>query len=692
MAGLRLGYTFSRPDVHPYDEVTWTCRDVTTTDRRDGSVRVVQPAVQIPDFWSDHAVSIAVTRYFRGNPGTPQRENSLRDLIDRVVGVYRTAGAQFGYFDGADSADAFASELTWLLLHQVFSFNSPVWFNVGTTAPAQVSGSFILSVDDSLDSILNWYRQEAVVFNRGSGTGVNLSRLRSSREVLSGGGRASGPVAFMRGADAIAGAVKTGGATRRAAKMVVLDVDHPDIVAFVMTKAREERKIHALRGAGFDTDIDGCDLPSVQFQNANNAVRVTDRFMQAVQRGDRFGLRARVTGEVVETVDARSLLRCVAQAAWACGDPGLQYDDTINGGNTCPESGRITASNSCSEYMHLDGSACTLASLNLMRFLDRDGRFDAGRFTAAAELVVTAMDISLCFADYPTPALARTTGEFRQLGLGYANLGALLMTTGRAYDSAEARTFAAAITSLMTATAYRRSAELAAIHGPYPGYARNAEAHRRIMRRHADANADLSTAGHGTDVAQIHEAASEQWTRCLALGSTYGWRNAQASLIAPTGTIGIVMDCDTLGVEPDFALVKTRKVVDGGSQHVVNTSVARALAGLGYDDRQAAEILNYISAHGQAVGAPELREADLPVFDCATGARSISPHGHLQMMAAIQPFLSGAISKTVNLPASATVDDIELVYRTGWHLGLKAIAVYRDGCKATQPVTAGTDS
>jgi ribonucleoside-diphosphate reductase alpha chain len=673
MAGLRIGYTFSRPDVHPYDEVGW--------DRR--AVAAVDGSVEFPEFWSDHAVGVVATRYFR------HRETSLRELIDRVVAVYRTAGADAGYFDGTPSAEAFATELTWLLLHQVFSFNSPVWFNVGTGAPAQVSGSFILSVADSLDSILDWYRQEAIIFNRGSGAGVNLSRLRSSRETLSHGGHASGPVAFMRGADSIAGAVKAGGTTRRAAKMVVLNVDHPDIVAFITAKAREEDKIRALGDAGFDIGIDGADLASVQFQNANNSVRVTDEFMHAVRRGDQFALRARVTGEVVETVDARWLLRRIAQTAWACGDPGIQYDDTINSWHTCPESGRITASNSCSEYMHLDGSACTLGSLNLMRFLDDDGRFAVARFVAAVELAVTAMDISVCFAEYPTPAIAGVTGDFRQLGLGYANLGALLMATGRVYDSPAARAYAAAITSLMTATAYRRSAELAALLGPYAGHRRNADAHRRVMHRHNEANAALTTAGHGDDVARIHRAAREQWTRCLDLGAAYGWRNAQASLIAPTGTIGIVMDCDTAGVEPDFALVKTRKVVGGDSMRVVNTSVARALASLGYDDEQARAIIAYIGRHGRAAGAPGLREADLPVFDCATGERFISPLGHLRMMAAIQPFLSGAMSKTVNLPAAATVDDIELVFRTAWSLGLKAVAVYRDGCKATQPVTAG---
>ena len=667
MAGLRIGHTFARPGGHPYDEVGW---------------RRARQGVEFPDFWTDNAVTIAATRYFR-------QETSLRQAIDRVVGAYRAAGEKFGYLDGAGSAEAFATDLTWLLLHQAFSFNSPVWFNVGTGAPAQVSGAFILSVDDSLDSVLDWYRDEATVFNRGSGSGVNLSRLRSSRETLSAGGRAGGPVVFMRGADSVAGAVKAGGTTRRAAKMVVLDVDHPDVVAFIRSKAREEEKIRSLRAAGFDMEVGGADVASVQFQNANNSVRVSDAFMRAAQEGAPFPLRGRTTGEVVETVDARGLLRDMARAAWACGDPGIQYDDTINDWHTSPAAGRIAASNSCSEYMHLDASACTLASLNLMRFLGPDGRFDATRFVAAVELVVTAMDISLCFAEYPTARIAATTGEFRQLGLGYANLGALLMATGRPYDSPGARALAAAITSLMTATAYRRSAELAAILGPYPGHEENADAHARVVGKHAAANAALDR-GPDHDADRIRSAADEQWRRCLDVASRHGFRNAQVTLLAPTGTTGIVMDCDTTGVEPDFALAKTNNLADGSVLRVANRSVGRALAALGYTGARAAAVEDHIASHGHAVGAPTLRPEDLPVFDCATGVRAIAPLGHLRMMAAIQPFLSGAISKTVNLPHPATVDDVERIFVVGWRLGLKALAVYRDGCKAAQPITANS--
>ncbi|GAA3398546.1 vitamin B12-dependent ribonucleotide reductase [Cryptosporangium minutisporangium] len=685
--GLTVERVFTTAGVHPYDEVTWERRDVVMTNWRDGKVNFEQRGVEFPDFWSLNSTNIVTTRYFRGALGTPQRENSLRHLIDRVVRVYRKAGQEHGYFATPEDAEIFEHELAWMLLHQVFSFNSPVWFNVGTSAPQQVSACFILSVDDEMDSILNWYREEGLIFKGGSGAGLNLSRIRSSKELLASGGTASGPVSFMRGADASAGTIKSGGATRRAAKMVVLDVDHPDIEEFIETKAREEDKIRALRDAGFDMDLGGKDINSVQYQNANNSVRVSDEFMTAVEDGGEFHLRARLDGSVIDTVDAKKLFRKIAQAAWECADPGIQYDDTINDWHTTPESGRITASNPCSEYMHLDNSSCNLASLNLMRFLRPDGTFDGPTFVKAVELVITAMDISICFADFPTEPIADTTRKFRQLGIGYANIGALLMATAHAYDSDGGRSLAAAITSLMTGVAYRRSAELAGIVGPYEGYARNAEGHQRVMRKHAAANDAVRPVG--ADDAEVLKLATAEWQNGLTIGAKNGWRNAQASVLAPTGTIGLMMDCDTTGIEPDLALVKFKKLDGGGSMQIVNQTVPQALRTLGYQDEQIEAIVEHIAQNGHVVDAPGLRREHYEVFDCAMGERSIRPMGHVRMMAAVQPFISGAISKTVNLPESATVEDIEKVYAEGWRLGLKALAVYRDNCKVGQPLSVG---
>ncbi|MBX6383295.1 MAG: vitamin B12-dependent ribonucleotide reductase [Microbispora sp.] len=684
--GLKIKRIFTTPGVHPYDEVRWERRDVVMTNWRDGSVNFEQHGVEFPDFWSVNATNIVTSKYFRGAVGTPQRESSLKQLVDRVVGVYTKTGLEHGYFASEEDAEIFDHELKYALIHQIFSFNSPVWFNVGTRSPQQVSACFILSVDDTMESILDWYKEEGVIFKGGSGAGVNLSRIRSSKELLSSGGTASGPVSFMRGADASAGTIKSGGATRRAAKMVVLDVDHPDIEEFIETKAREEDKIRALRDAGFDMDLGGKDIVSVQYQNANNSVRVSDEFMRAVEAGGKFGLRARLTGEVIEEVDARALFRKMAQAAWECADPGLQYDDTINDWHTCPETGRITASNPCSEYVHLDNSSCNLASINLLKFLRDDDTFDVATFVKVTELIITAMDISITFADFPTQKIAETTRAYRQLGIGYANLGALLMATGHAYDSDGGRAIAAAITSLMTAVSYRRSAELAGIVGPYDGYQRNAEPHKRVMRKHAAANDDLRTLGE-MDKA-LHAEATRQWQECLRLGEKNGYRNAQASLLAPTGTIGLMMDCDTTGIEPDLALVKFKKLVGGGSMQIVNQTIPRALRRLGYQEEQVEAIVEYIAEHGHVVDAPGLRPEHYEVFDCAMGERAIAPMGHVRMMAAVQPFLSGAISKTVNLPESATVDDIEEVYLQGWKLGLKALAVYRDNCKVGQPLSA----
>jgi ribonucleoside-diphosphate reductase alpha chain len=1041
-AGLRLERVYSTPGVHPYDAVTWERRDVVMTNWRDGSINFEQRGVEFPDFWSVNATNIVTTKYFRGAVGSPQRESSLRQLIDRVVSSYKRAGEEHGYFATPEDAEIFDHELTHMLLHQVFSFNSPVWFNVGTQSPQQVSACqpydalvstpaglirigelverhavgakvfdatggvtriaavkhngrkevlrittkaghqldvtadhlvwrcsgdrsgrfvpagelrvgdqlewhrtsafgeseiltrdiaeaalagwlqsdgfvgqysgtnksltieamtvnhaeldwvtqaldavfpdvhrhertvatqsdeldcrrtrlygagldqfvsrwglrtrgvamsvpahlftaplpvvaaylrslfqaegyvspresstlvgldmiseelvrgvqallarfgifarvgkkvesredrhdlwgiriqnagdrrtfadeigfidpvksakleasfekpgraalpikrleiasidvrgemdvydiqtesgeylsnglrvhncFILAVDDTMDSILNWYREEGLIFKGGSGAGLNLSRIRSSKELLSSGGTASGPVSFMRGADASAGTIKSGGATRRAAKMVILDVDHPDVEEFIETKANEENKIRALRDAGFDMDLGGKDIVSVQYQNANNSVRVNDEFMRAVEEGKEFGLRGRKTGEVIETVDAKGLFRKMADAAWGCADPGIQYDGTINDWHTCPESGRITASNPCSEYMHLDNSSCNLASLNLMKFLKDDDTFDSEKFAKAVEFIITAMDISICFADFPTQAIGETTRAYRQLGIGYANLGALLMATGHAYDSDGGRSLAGAITSLMTGTAYKRSAELAGVVGPYDGYVRNADAHKRVMRKHRAANDDVRPVD--ADAARVLFYATKAWAECLAIGEKNGWRNSQASVIAPTGTIGLMMDCDTTGLEPDLALVKFKKLVGGGSMQIVNGTVPRALNKLGYQDEQVEAIVEHISEHGNVIDAPGLRPEHYEVFDCAMGVRSISAMGHVRMMAAIQPFVSGALSKTVNLPETATVEDIEDVYFQGWKLGLKALAVYRENSKVGQPL------
>ncbi|HVU74940.1 MAG TPA: vitamin B12-dependent ribonucleotide reductase [Mycobacteriales bacterium] len=685
---LKVPRVYTVEGVHPYDAVTWERRDIVMTNWRDGSINFEQRGVEFPDFWSVNAANIVTTKYFRGAVGSPTRESSLRQLIDRVVGKYVEAGRVCEYFASEEDAEIFGLELTHMLLHQVFSFNSPVWFNVGTPAPQQVSACFILAVDDTMDAILNWYREEGLIFKGGSGAGLNLSRIRSSKELLSSGGTASGPVSFMRGADASAGTIKSGGATRRAAKMVVLDVDHPDIVEFVQTKAREEDKIRVLRDAGYDMDLGGSDITSVQYQNANNSVRVDDAFMRAYEQGTEYGLRARTDGEVIETVDARGLMRQIATAAWECADPGIQYDGTINDWHTNPETGRISASNPCSEYMSLDNSSCNLASLNLMKFLSDDGVFDAKLFAKACELVITAMEISISFADFPTEKIGQTTRAYRQLGIGYANLGALLMATGHAYDSDSGRAFAAAITSLMTGTSYKRSAEIAGVVGPYAGYQRNASAHQRVMRKHAAANDAVRTYG-GNDELVLAEA-TKAWAECVKIGEKNGWRNAQASVIAPTGTIGLMMDCDTTGIEPDLALVKLKKLVGGASMQIVNHTVPRALRALGYQEETVEAIVGYIGEHGHVIDAPGLRPEHYPVFDCAMGERSISPMGHVRMMAATQPFISGAISKTVNMPESATVDEIEHIYVEGWKLGLKALAIYRDNCKVGQPLSAKT--
>lgn len=685
--GLTIERIYTTAGVHPYDEVKWERRDVVQSNWKTGETVFEQRGVEFADFWSVNASMIVTTKYFRGAVGAENREWSLKQVIDRVVLTYTKAGKEHGYFATDSDAEIFEHELTHMLLHQIFAYNSPVWFNVGTASPQQVSACFILSVDDTMESILNWYREEGMIFKGGSGAGLNLSRIRSSKELLKSGGTASGPVSFMRGADASAGTIKSGGATRRAAKMVVLDVAHPDIEEFIETKVNEENKIRALRDAGFDMDLGGKDIISVQYQNANNSVRVSDAFMRAVEKGEQFGLTARATGEVIESVDARTLFTKMAQAAWACADPGIQYDDTINDWHTNPETGRINASNPCSEYMSLDNSSCNLASLNLMKFLKADGSFDAKTFSKACDLIITSMDISICFADFPTEAIGDTTKAYRQLGIGYANLGALLMASGLAYDSEGGRALAGAITSLMSGATYKRSAELAGIAGPYAGFAQNAQAHTRVMSKHASAS--FAAKSVTTLDQDVWSEANKAWDACLSTGDKNGWRNAQISVLAPTGTIGLMMDCDTTGIEPDFSLVKFKKLVGGGSMQIVNQTVPAALRKLGYAEETIEAIVEFIAAHGHVIDAPGLKLEHYDIFDCALGARSIAAMGHVRMMAACQPFLSGAISKTVNLPEDATVEEVEDVYFQAWKMGVKALAVYRDNCKVGQPLSDG---
>jgi ribonucleoside-diphosphate reductase alpha chain len=607
-----------------------------------------------------------------------------------VVDTIKGWGTKDGYFATEGDADVFAQELSHILATQKAAFNSPVWFNVGVPdTPQQCSACFILSVDDTMSSILNWYVEEGTIFKGGSGSGINLSRIRSSREALAGGGTASGPVSFMRGADASAGTIKSGGKTRRAAKMVILNVDHPDVEDFIWCKAVEEHKARALRDAGFDMDLDGKDSHSIQYQNANNSVRVTDEFMQAYLDDRDWRLKAVLGDEALKTIRARDLMRQAAQAAWECADPGMQYDSTINDWHTCPASGRINASNPCSEYMHLDNSACNLASINLMKFIDEDGNFDIPAFKHAVEIVFTAQEILVGNSDYPTDKIGRNAKAFRQLGLGYANLGALLMARGLPYDSDAGRAWAGAITALMTGHAYAVSTKVAEEMGPFAGYAPNRDAMLRVIRKHRAAadeiDAELVPEG-------LLSAAKKAWDEAIARGEEHGFRNAQATVLAPTGTIGLMMDCDTTGIEPDLALVKNKKLVGGGTMQIVNQTVARALRRLGYTEEQASDIVDYILEHNSVVEAPHLREEHSPVFDTSMGDRAIHYMGHVKMMAAVQPFISGAISKTVNMPEDVTVEDVEQMFVEGWRLGLKAVAIYRDNCKVAQPLSADKKS
>ena len=679
--GLVIERRFSTPGVHPYDELEWEKRDAIIGDPESPAFE--QRGVEFPKSWSQNATNIVAQKYFRGQLGSPEREASVKTMVSRVAGRIAEWGREGGYFASDRDADAFEDELTAILVNQKAAFNSPVWFNVGwrKSGEEQCSACFILSVEDDMQSILDWNTKEGIIFKGGSGSGINLSKIRGSMEPLAKGGIASGPVSFMRGADSWAGAIKSGGGTRRAAKMVVLDVDHPDVEDFIWCKAREEKKAAALRDAGFDMRLDSDAFTSVQFQNANNSVRVTDEFMQAVQEDGDWDLIARTDGEPIKTIKARKLMEQIADAAWRCADPGVQYDSIINRWHTCPESGRINASNPCSEYMHVDDSACNLASLNLMKFRSPDGSFNVEDFTHAVDIVFLAQEIIVGPSSYPTEQIGRNARAFRQLGLGYANLGALLMSEGLPYDSEQGRAVAAAITALMTGRGYRRSAEVAAAIGPYDEYPKNREPHNQVMRMHQAAAYEIDD--ELVDEPLLH-AARESWDEAVALGEQHGYRNAQATVLAPTGTISFLMDCDTTGIEPDFSLVKFKELVGGGQMKIVNGCVNLALETLGYSPAEIDQIDAYVNEHNTIIGAPGFKEEHLEVFDVAVGERSISHTGHIDMMAAAQPFISGAISKTVNLPESATVSDIADAYAYGWRKGLKALAIYRDGSKTAQ--------
>jgi ribonucleoside-diphosphate reductase alpha chain len=683
--GLSIRRYFTTAGEHPFDGVEWEVRDarIGHGDR----ISFEQKDVEFPTSWSQNSTNIVSQKYFRGQPDSPERERSVKTMLTRVAGTIASWGRERGYFATDEDAEAFEAELTHILLHQIAAFNSPVWFNVGWhpvgSPKMQASACFILSVNDDMESILDWNTKEGIIFRGGSGSGINLSRIRGSMEPLSRGGTASGPVSFMRGADAWAGSIKSGGGTRRAAKMVVLDVDHPDIREFIWCKAKEEDKAAALRDAGFDMSIDGDGFHSIQYQNANNSVRVTDEFMTAVENDEDWHLIARTTGKPVgDPIPARELMREISEAAWRCADPGVQYDTTINQWHTCPNSGRINASNPCSEYMHVDDSACNLASLNLMKFRQADGTFDVESFKHAVDIVFLAQEIIVSPSSYPTQQIAANARAFRQLGLGYANLGALLMSNGVPYDSDAGRGTAAAITALMTGRGYLGSARIAAAIGPYDRYVENREAHNAVMRMHRDAAQAIPDASCADTV--LIEAARETWTEAVIAGDEHGYRNAQATVLAPTGTISFLMDCDTTGVEPDFSLVKFKALVGGGQMTIVNQTVPLALRTLGYTEEDGEQILAYVNEHGTIVGAPGLAAEHLPVFDVAVGERAISHMGHIKMMGAVQPFLSGAISKTVNLPETATVEDIADAYIQAWQVGVKALAIYRDGSKTAQ--------
>jgi ribonucleoside-diphosphate reductase alpha chain len=678
---LQIRRLFTSPGSHPFEHVEWERRNAHIG--HGDHVAFEQLDVEFPKSWSQNATNIVSQKYFRGQVGSPAREHSVKEMISRVAGTITGWGRSGGYFASEEDATAFNHELTHILLHQMAAFNSPVWFNVGFEESPQCSACFILSVEDTMESILAWNTKEGNIFRGGSGSGINLSKIRGSMEPLAKGGTASGPVSFMRGADSWAGTIKSGGKTRRAAKMVVLDVDHPDIREFIWCKAKEEDKAAALRDAGFDMSIDGDGFYSIQYQNANNSVRITDEFMKAVEEDGDWNLIARSTGKPVgEPIPARELMREIAEAAWRCADPGVQYDTTINAWHTSPNSGRINASNPCSEYMHVDDSACNLASINLMKFRRADGSLDVATFEHTVDVMLLAQEIIVGPSSYPTEEIGANARAFRQLGLGYANLGAYLMSNGMPYDSDEGRGAAAAITALMTGRAYRRSAEIAGALGPYDRYQENRDAHNAVMRMHRDASYAIPEESSADDALLV--AARRSWDEAVELGESLGYRNAQATVLAPTGTISFLMDCDTTGVEPDFSLVKFKELVGGGQMTIVNRTVPLALQTLGYAEPQVEQIEAYLAEHGTIVGAPGLADEHLPVFDVAVGERAITHMGHIQMMGAVQPFISGAISKTVNMPQESTVEDIADAYIQAWRQGVKALAIYRDGSKTAQ--------
>src|SRR3989449_2907192 len=691
--GIQVHRFFTKPGVDVFDTCEWELRTAAITNER-GEVVFEQKDVEMPKFWSQMATNVVVSKYFRGHVGTSDRESSVRQLIGRVVRTMTQWGREGGYFATEEDGDAFRDELTHIVLYQMVSFNSPVWFNVGIEPKPQCSACFINSVDDTMDSILTLARTEGMLFKFGSGTGTNLSPIRSSKELLAGGGTASGPVSFMKGYDAFAGVIKSGGKTRRAAKMVILNADHPDIVEFINCKVEEEKKAWALIDAGYDGSFTGPAYSSVFFQNSNNSVRVTDEFMRAVLDDGVWETHAvRPPHGVMDVHKARGLMRLIAEGTHVCGDPGMQFDTTINEWHTCPETDRIYASNPCSEYMFLNDSACNLASINLMKFVKEDGEFDVVAYKAAIRTLITAQEIIVDNASYPTPSIEKNSHAYRPLGLGYANLGALLMSRGLPYDSDAGRDFAAALTALMTGEAYAQSARIARDHGgPFAGYEKNRGAFLRVMRKHRDALRDVNARNVPSD---LYQAAKASWDDAVEIGEQFGFRNAQATVLAPTGTIGFMMDCDTTGVEPDIALVKYKKLVGGGLMKIVNQTVPMALRKLGYAQPQIDAIVEYIDKNETIEGAPGLKESHLPVFDCAfkaaKGQRSIHYMGHIKMMGATQPFISGAISKTVNVPKDATVDEIMQAYIQSWKLGAKAISIYRDGSKRTQPLNTSRD-
>jgi ribonucleoside-diphosphate reductase alpha chain len=684
-SGQLFGRLFTRPKTKAYDSLKWLSRDSVIKNPMTGKSVFEQTGVEFPEGWSQNSINIVAQKYFSGTPGTDEREASLRTLIDRVVDTIVRQGLQEGYFAEAEAED-FREELKYVLATQRAAFNSPVWFNIGAAERAQqASACFILGVQDTMDSILNWYVEEGMIFKGGSGSGLNISAIRSSVEPLSkSGGTASGPLSFMRGADSSAGAIKSGGKTRRAAKMVILNVDHPDILAFIRCKMIEERKARALEAAGFDMTLDGKDIFSVQYQNANNSVRVTDDFMKAVEADADWDLKAVTTGKTVQTIKARDVMRAFSEAAWECADPGMQFDTIVNQWHTTPNAGRINGSNPCSEYMHLDNSACNLASLNLLKFLKDDGSFDIKSFIHTVELIFTAQEILVGYSDYPTESIGKTARAYRELGIGYANLGALLMAQGLAYDSDEGRAQAAAITSLLTGQAYATSARIAAKVGPFAGFHKDREGMIRVLKMHREAVSSI-------DASYVQEellsAAANAWDEAVELGELYGVRNSQASVLAPTGTIGLMMDCDTTGIEPDLGLVKFKKLVGGGTMTIVNQTVPRALKALGYRPAEVDAIVKYIDDEKTIIGAPGLKPEHLNVFACSMGDNSIHYLGHVKMMAAVQPFISGAISKTVNMPEEATIEDIQQLHIDSWKMGLKAVAIYRDNCKVAQPLS-----